>query len=337
MTKISALKQSAGAALSVVSSNSFNSSKNAAKTPLRAVLDTDTDATARYMAASQSESTKRAYALDIRMFLAAGGRIPCDPATVLKYLAQYAEKISVATLERRLIAIHQLHIENGFESPVKDPQVKKLMQGIRRIQGTKQRRVQALVKDDLLAALVMAERQIHAAKVARDRALLLIGFAGAFRRSELVAIRVEHITWLTNGIEIELPRSKTDQLGKSRQVFIPTGSIERRCPIRALEKWLAIARISEGFVLRSVSRHGNIGGHGLTAHSVALVVKASLERAGVQPEVYSGHSLRAGYVTTATEAGLQPYEIVETTGHKSMTTLAKYIRPVTRRKIPSML
>ena len=337
MTKISALKQSAGAALSVVSSNSFNSSKNAAKTPLRAVLDTDTDATARYMAASQSQATKRAYAQDIRMFRTAGGRIPCDPATVMKYLAQYAEKLSVATLERRLTAIHQLHIENGFESPAKAAQVKKLMQGIRRVQGTKQRRVQALVKDDLLAALVMAERQIHAVKVARDRALLLIGFAGAFRRSELVAIRAEHITLLTNGIEIELPRSKTDQTGESRQVFIPAGSIERRCPVRAIEKWLIIANLTEGFVFRSVSRHGHVGTNGLTPHAVALIVKSSVSNAGGNPELVSGHSLRAGYVTTAAEAGLQPYQIVETTGHKSLTTLAKYIRPVARRKIPSLL
>ena len=337
MTKNSALKQSARAALSVVSSGRFNSTKNTAKTPLRAVADIDIDSAARYLAASQSEATKRAYAQDIRMFRAAGGRIPCDPATVMKYLAQHAEKLSVATLERRLIAIHQLHVENGFESPAKDVQVKKLMQGIRRFQGTKQRRVQALVKDDLLAALVMAERQIHAAKVARDRAILLIGFAGAFRRSELTAICVEHITRLSSGIEIELPRSKTDQLGESRQVFIPTASVERRCPVLAIEKWLLVAEITDGFVFRSVSRHGNVGANGLTPHAVALIVKSSVSNSGGNAKLVSGHSLRAGYVTAAAEAGLQPYQIVETTGHKSLTALAKYIRPVSRIKMPSLL
>ena len=146
MTKISALKQSARAALSVVSSGNFNAAKTPANTPLKAVANSAIEVTARYLAASQSEATKRAYAQDIRMFRAAGGRIPCDPATVMKYLAQHAENLSVATLERRLTAIHQLHVESGFESPVKDKQVKKLMQGIRRVQGTKQRRVQALVK-----------------------------------------------------------------------------------------------------------------------------------------------------------------------------------------------
>ena len=337
MTKIFTLTQSAGAALSVVSSSRFNSPNNTAKTPLRAVANSAIEATARYLAASQSEATKRAYAQDIRMFRAAGGCIPCDPAVVMKYLVQHAEKLSVATLERRLTAIHQLHVANGFESPAKDKQLKKLMQGIRRVQGTKQRRVQALVKDDLIAALVMAERQIHAAKIARDRALLLVGFAGAFRRSELVAIRVEHITRLSNGIEIELPRSKTDQFGESRQVFIPAASVERRCPVLAIEKWLVVAKPTEGFVFRSVSRHGHVGVSGLTPHSVALIVKSSVSNAGGNSELVSGHSLRAGYVTAAAEAGLQPYQIVETTGHKSLTTLAKYIRPLSRRKIPSLL
>ena len=337
MTKKSALKQSARAALAVVSSSKFNAAKTPEKTSLKAVANSTIEATARYLAASQSQATKRAYAQDIRMFRAAGGCMPCDPATVMKYLAQHAEKLSVATLERRLIAIHQLHVENGFESPAKDVQVKKLMQGIRRVQGTKQRRVQALAKDDLLAALVMAERQIHAVKVARDRALLLVGFAGAFRRSELVAIRVEHITRLSSGIEIELPRSKTDQLGESRQVFIPAANIERRCPVLAIEKWLAVAKITEGFVFRSVSRHGNVGANGLTPHAVALIVKSSVSNSGGNAKLVSGHSLRAGYVTAAAEAGLQPYQIVGTTGHKSLTTLAKYIRPVARRKIPSLL
>ena len=196
-------------------------------------------------------------------------------------------------------------------------------------------RVQALVKDDLLSALVMLEQQTNGMKVLRDRAILLVGFAGAFRRGELVSMRVEHITRLQTGIEVELPRSKTDQQAESRQVHIPTASSERNCPARALDIWLSAAGIADGPVFRSVDRHGNVG-EKLSAHAVALIVKESVGRAGGDMAATSAHSLRAGYVSTAVDT-LLPHQIMEVTGHRSMTTLSKYIRPVMRRKIPSLL
>ena len=210
------------------------------------------------------------------------------------------------------------------------------MQGIRRTLGTKQRQVQPMVKDDLLAALVMIDQQKKPVKAARDRALLLVGFASAMRRSELVAVRVEHLTYLANGVEIFLPSSKTDQEAQGRTVFIPHANGER-CPVRALAHWLEISGINEGFVFRAVSRHDRVARQGLSAQSVALVVKASVARVGGDAEKVSGHSLRAGYCTSAAEKGLQPWQIREQTGHKSDVTLAKYIRPVARRKIPSLL
>jgi integrase len=166
--------------------------------------------------------------------------------------------------------------------------------------------------------------------------LLLVGFASAMRRSELVAVRVEHLTYLANGVEIFLPSSKTDQEAYGRTVFIPHANGER-CPVRALEYWLEVSEITEGFVFRSVSRHDHVARNGLSAQSVALVVKASVERLGGDTKRFSGHSLRAGYCTGAAEKGLQPWQIREQTGHKSDVTLAKYIRPVARRKIPSLL
>lgn len=288
-----------------------------------------------FMAAAQSSASKRAYASDIRHFQANGGTIPASPAQIVEYLANFAEKLSVATLERRLIAIHRQHQTISAISPTHDPVVKRTMQGIRRTVGTRQRQVRPIVKDDLLETLVLIDRQ-KPVKAARDRALLLIGFSGAFRRSELVAIRLEHISHVDNGIEVFLPQSKTDQIREGRTVYIPHAN-GLRCPVRALAQWLEISEITEGFVFRAVTRHDRIARHGLSAQSVALLVKSSVERAGSNPALVSGHSLRAGYCTTAAMQGLPAWQIKITTGHKSDATLSKYIRPVTRRKTPSLL
>ena len=304
--------------------------------PIEAVLSGFSAAADHFVAASQSEATKRAYASDLKHFLANGGCIPASPQVLANYLATCAKKLAVATLERRVIAIHKAHLEKNLKSPAKTDMIKRVMQGIRRTIGTKQRQVQPLVKDDLLAALVMIDRQKMPVKAARDRALLLVGFASAMRRSELVAVRIEHITVIPNGVEIFLPSSKTDQEREGRTVFIPYANGDR-CPVRALEQWVDIAGIQSGFIFRAVTRHDRIARHGLSAQSVALVVKASVARVGGKSENVSGHSLRSGYCTSAAEKGLQPWQIREQTGHKSDVTLAKYIRPVARRKIPSLL
>jgi integrase len=301
----------------------------------QAILSGFPAAADRFIAAAQSDATKRAYASDLKHFLANGGAIPASPTVLAEYLASCAENLSVATLERRLTAIHKAHLEKDLKSPAYGENVKRVMQGIRRTIGRQQRQVRPMVKDDLLQALVMIDRQ-KPVKAARDRALLLIGFAGAFRRSELVAVQSEHITHLPNGIEIFLPVSKTDQAREGRTVFIPHANGDR-CPVRALMHWLEISEISDGFVFRAVTRHDSIALHGLSAQSVALVVKASVARVGGDSKEVSGHSLRAGYCTSAAEKGLQPWQIREQTGHKSDVTLAKYIRPVARRKIPSLL
>ena len=169
--------------------------------------------------AAQSASTRRSYAQDVRHFKV-NSKIPATPEMVAEYLAKFAGVLSVATLQHRLIAIHQAHTDKEFDSPVKDQLVKRTMQGIRRTFGVAQRRVRALVKDDLLELLVMVNKQ-KPLKAARDKAVLLIGFAGAFRRSELVALTMEDITPHAHGIELLIRRSKTDQEGEGRTVFIP--------------------------------------------------------------------------------------------------------------------
>ena len=321
-----------------VKANDKTKSANAGSQPpilAEFVLDSFLPNAEYFMEAAQSAASKKAYASDIRQFAANGIMVPATVAQVINYLAQFAGKLSVATLERRLISLHKAHLENSVECPTVHITVKRTMQGIRRKFGTMQKQARPLVKDDLLEAMVMIDRQ-KPVKAARDRALLLLGFASAMRRSELVAVMVEHVTYHPYGVEIFLPHSKTDQERHGRTVFVPYAH-GSRCPVRALMQWLDIAGIKEGYVFRAVTRHDRIARHGLSAQSVALVVKSSVARVGGDAEKVSGHSLRAGYCTQAAMTGLQPWQIREQTGHKSDLTLAKYIRPVTRHKIPSLL
>ena len=291
-----------------------------------------------YSAASQSNATTRAYDADIRHFIQHGGAIPASAAMVAEYLARFAGTLAVATLQHRLIAIHRAHADQRLESPMKDHLVKRTMQGIRRTLGTKQRRVTALVKDDLLEIMVHIDQQAPM-KAARDKALLLIGFAGAFRRSELVALQYEDMTQFDGGVELLIRRSKTDQEGAGRTVFIPyaRGS---RCPVKVLKNWLELAGIVAGPLFRPINRHDQVvGSKALTPQSVSLVVKASVRMMSGDEaaKMVAGHSLRAGFATQAAMVGLQPYQIREQTGHRSDVTLARYIRPVAKRKIPSLL
>ena len=211
-----------------------------------AVLDSFSATADRFMDAAQCEASKCAYASDIRMFAASGITVPATAAQVIVYLAKFARNLSVATLERRLISLHQDYLENSLKSPTVHITVKRTMQGIRRTFGTQQKQARPMVKDDLLEAMVMIDRQ-KPIKAARDRALLLVGFASAMRRSELVAVMVEHLTYLPNGVEIFLPDSKTDQERQGRTVLVPCASGDL-CPVRALTQRLRIAEIKEGFV-----------------------------------------------------------------------------------------
>lgn len=290
-----------------------------------------------YMDASQASATKRAYASDLRHFLEHGGKVPCTPKRLAKYLAESANNgLAVATLERRIIAIHKAHVDQKQASPARSGIVRQLMQGIRRTLGTKQRQVKPLTKDDLLTAVDAIEKAHMPVRAARDRAILLIGFASAMRRSELVGICVEHLTFSPAGLDIELPASKTDQEKHGRTVFIPQGK-GGHCPVQALMCWLKSASIKTGHIFRSVNRHDGIAKQGLTPQSVALIVKAAMAQTGTDAQNFSGHSLRAGYCTSAAEQGHPTWQIREQTGHRSDTTLAKYIRSNSRKTTPSLL
>ncbi len=159
----------------------------------------------------------------------------------------------------------------------------------------------------------------------RDRALLLVGFAGAFRRSELCALRMSDLSFTQDGLTVTIRRSKTDQEGQGRKVGIPFGSNARTCPVVALQVWIEASGIERGRVFRSVTRHGKVNGK-LGSQSVALVVKRSAEAVGLDPANLAGHSLRSGFATSAAAAGATERSIMKQTGHRSLPALRGYIR-----------
>ncbi len=291
----------------------------------------------RYTQAALADNTHRSYKADLAHFRAHGGTIPTTEVQLAEYLASFADTLAVATLQHRLIAIHRAHLEVGYASPAMDSLVKRTMQGIRRTKGTAQRRVNALVKDDIIELVLTAEKQ-KPMKAARDVALILVGFAGAFRRSELVSIRKEDITAFEHGVEIHIQRTKTQQ-ETGHTVFIPCAK-SSRCPVKALEKWLVLSGIEHGAVFRPINRHDQIArDEALTPQSVALTLKVVTSQAKSQEAAKSvaGHSLRSGYCTEAASVNVPTHIIMAQTGHRSSATLAKYIRPLARRKTPSLL
>ena len=160
----------------------------------------------------------------------------------------------------------------------------------------------------------------------RDRALLLVGFAGAFRRSELVGLDKQDCEFTNDGLVLMLRRSKNDQEAQGRKVAIPYGSHPETCPVRALQEWLEASGITEGALFRSMNRHRQIQSKRLSGYGVALVVKRYAEAAGLDPAKYAGHSLRAGLATSAAIGGASERSIMAQTGHKSVAMVRRYIR-----------
>lgn len=274
-----------------------------------------------YIRASLSENSCRAYRADLEHFLAWGGVIPASPELVAHYLAAHAGHHAIATLSRRLVSIGKAHTTQGQPSPVDTDLVRATLRGIRHIFGSAQRQVAPAEKEDVLSMVA----GLAGIKGIRDKALLLLGFAGAFRRSELVGLTVADIEQAKQGLVVQLRFSKTDQEGRGRKVAIPyaRGSV---CPVLALQQWLEVACIQAGPIFRGVSRHGQISDSGITAQTVALIVKECAGAVGLDPANFSGHSLRAGLVTSAAKLGVSSWKIRQQTGHKSDAMLARYIR-----------
>ncbi len=272
--------------------------------------------------AAISPNTRRAYRTDMQHFKDWGGTVPASPETVADYLAAHAGVLSVATLARRLVAIGKAHTMQGHPNPASSDLVKLTLRGVRRLHGRPQRQVAAAIKEDILAMVTGLDTGL---KAVRDRALILIGFAGAFRRSELIAINCTMIEWVPQGIVVTIPRSKTDQEGHGRKIAIPYGR-GVICPVLALKAWLEKAGITDEAIFRPVDRHGHVLNARLSGEAVAVIVKERAKAAGLDPSKYSGHSLRAGLATSAAAAGVASWKIRQQTGHSSDAMLGRYIR-----------
>jgi integrase len=207
-------------------------------------------------------------------------------------------------------------------NPTSSELVKSVPRGLKRVKGTAQRQAKPLLKEDLILALDATGEGL---RDIRDRALLLIGFAGGFRRSELVGLMGGDVERVRQGIILTLRRSKTDQTAEGRKIGIPLAR-GRWCPVGALEQWLARSGILDGALFRPIDRHGRIHQRPLSAEAVCLVVKERVRRAGFDPDGYSGHSLRAGLATSAAQVGVPSWKIRQQTGHASEAMLARYIR-----------
>lgn len=209
----------------------------------------------------------------------------------------------------------------GHPNSAANDLVRIILRGIRRTYGRPQQRVAALTKEHLVA---ITSALGNSTKDARDRALLLIGFAGAFRRSELVSMDCESIARRSAGIVITVRKSKTDQERRGREVAIPHAE-GATCPVQALDAWLDLASITEGPVFRPVTKHGDVLPRRLSGEAIAAIVKRHSTSTG-EGTRYSGHSLRAGFVTSAAMAGVPAWKIRAQTGHASETALGRYIR-----------
>jgi len=301
----------------------------------------------RYSANTRAENTVRAYDADWRDFTAwcAGHgleTLPAHPVTVALYLDALVEAgRSVSTLARRLAAIAVAHRRARLDNPASDGAVREAWIGIRREHGTAQVGKDPLLVDLLRALVATLDDDLTGR---RDHALLLIGFAGALRRAELVALTTKDIRFDGQGLIVTIRRAKTDQQGAGRRLRIPHGEREGTCPVRALRAWLAITElVTTGVAVplfRPIDRWGNIRATGLTSQSVALIVKRAVEAARKQalahgdselaatldPARFAGHSLRAGLATSAAIAGATEGEIMDQTGHKSVAMVRRYIR-----------
>lgn len=290
---------------------------------------------ADHAARRRSANTLRAYESDWRQFqqwCAVHGldsSVPVAPSTIVYFLTDQARTHKVSTVARRLGAIAYAHTDAGYATPTKYPDVVKLMDGLRRTQSTRPDHKSAIVTDELRSILRHTPSTLAGA---RDKALLALGFAGAFRRSELVSLNVEDLHETRRGMEIELRSSKTDQYGHGEKVAIPFAhKREDACPVRLLKAWIDAAGITHGPLFRQVTKgdelaSGKRDDGRLSDRSVANIVKAAALRAGENPERLSGHSLRVGFITSASDGGAPTRTIMAQTRHKTAAMIDRYYR-----------
>ncbi len=284
-----------------------------------------------YAQGADAPETRRAYATDWRDFTAWCAKtgldpLPAAPETIAAFLAAAAPRLALATLRRRLAAIARAHRQAGREFWPGHPAIRGTLRGIARAHAAPPRQAAALATAELRRLVATCGPD---AAGLRDRALLLLGYAAALRRSELVAIDREHLRLEAAGLRLTLPRSKTDPEAAGALLGIPRGRHPATCPVRALEAWLTASACEFGSVFRKVDRWGGIETRRLHPDAVRQILARRVAAAGLAVpagETLSPHGLRAGFVTEAYRAGLRDEEIMGHTRHRSLASMRRYVR-----------
>lgn len=283
----------------------------------------------QYADAALAANTKLAYQKDLDRFLGwrDGVEIPCSSELVAEYIAEHAKTHKASTLSRWVSSISTAHQRAGVENPCTTSSVRAVLRGIKRQHGAKRRRVLPAMTDELKA--MVDKCPANELRGRRDAAVLLVGFAGALRRSEVAALTVEAIQFDPRGCVLSLGKTKTDQTGENDEIAIPK-SKSAYCPVAALKAWIKASGITGGPVFRKIHRSGSIGRNALNDRAIAEIVKGCAEKAGLTKADYSGHSLRAGLATSSARAGKPYHKIKQQTRHKSDAMLLTYVRDAER-------
>ncbi|MFI4954570.1 MAG: tyrosine-type recombinase/integrase [Gammaproteobacteria bacterium] len=277
-----------------------------------------------YLQQATADNTRRAYQSAIRQFQACGGQLPADEATLIRYLLAQAPRLNPRTLILHLTALSHWHHYQQFTDPTTLPAVRKVLKGIQREHGVPKRKAKAL-RIEHITAMVDYLRQQKGLQSVRNSALLQVGYFGAFRCSELVSLRMEHLHFEPEGLMIQLPRSKTDQEGKGKTKGLPYGT-QILCPVSALRHWLEAANITQGALFRAIDQWGHIKEKALYVTSINPILKSLGRHCGFDfiPQL-SSHSLRRGLATGAARAGASFESIKRQGGWRSDATVREYI------------
>lgn len=282
-----------------------------------------------YITAATSKNTRRAYQSDIRHFQKWGGTLPTQTNTILVYLQVFAKTLNPRTLSRRLTALKNWHVYQGFSDPTEHPSVSKTLIGIMRTHGKPKDKAPPLLPEDLYKIIICLNEE-KTLRAFRDNALLQLAFFGAFRRSEIIAICYEHLSWKEQGIDILMPHSKTDQTNEGRYCAVPYGN-GQLCPVRALKQWLGQSNIKSGPLFRRIHPKGHLDEMALVPLSVSNILKKRACDAAIpEAEHFSSHSLRRGLATSSSRDGASLPAIMRQGRWKNVNTVIEYIEAAQR-------
>jgi site-specific recombinase XerD len=282
---------------------------------------------------SKAVNTIRAYKSDFKDFGAFCAKhsfkaLPTEPKIVALYLTYLSGKdAKMSTLRRRLVSISVMHKLKGHYLDTKHPVIIENLMGIKRRKGSIQKGKKPILINHLKAIInVINKEKIEEIKKARDKAIILVGFGGGFRRTELISIDCEDLEFVAEGVKITIKKSKTDQFGEGMIKGLPYFANETYCPVAHLKKWIKISNIKDGPIFRRFTKGCSLTSNRLTDQSVVLLIKSYLELAGIENKNYSGHSLRSGFATVSAESGADERSIMAMTGHKTTQMVRRYIR-----------